>query len=314
MMKPVLFASRRPIWRAENIRAVFEAYDGPKAFVRVDGRRRHPAIRSGKYSLMVIDEFPTETPGKCILIWHAIQGCKTIGLDQPHPYYHAEQAELMDCIITSGHGAVPMFAKCSGLPEEKILALGMPRTDAYIGKRKGDGQTVLAEKRSYLYAPTFRTKEEPPFPGIDWEWLDENLSDGEMLAVKGHMMAGTMGIGDRLKHIVEIAPSAPSAPYLIDCDVVITDYSSILFDGYLLGKPGVLFEKQKGYVEERGMYLKYPEAYCSQYCTDEKELLQALRKAEGLQETERNVLQLVADACDGKATERICMLISGMAE
>ena len=313
-MKPVLFASTKPLERAENIRALYEAFDGPKEHIQVNGCRRHPAIRSGAFSLMVIDEFPTESPGKCIMIWHAIQGGKYIGLDQPYPYYSQSQAKLMDCIVTSGHGAVEMFAKCSGLPEEKILALGMPRTDAYIGKRKGDGQTVLAGKRSYLYVPTFRSNEETPLPEIDWKWLDENLTDGELLAVKAHTKTGSLGIGNRWKHITEIASEEPSAPYLMDCDAVITDYSSIMFDGYLLGKPAVLFEKRKGYVDTRGMYLDYPEEYCSRYCTDEKTLLYFLRTSYDLRAAERSVLHLVADACDGNATERVCMLIKSMAE
>ena len=309
-MKPVLFASVKPLERAENIRAVYEAFDGPKEFVQTNGCRRHGAIRSGAYDLMVIDEFPSETPGKCIMIWHAIQGGKYIGIDQPYPYYAEWQKDLMTCIVTSGHGAVPMFARCSGLPEERVLPLGMPRTDAYIGKRKGDGQTVLADKRAYLYVPTFRTNEETPFPEIDWEWLDDQLTDDEMIAVKAHTMTGSLGIG-RYRHIIEIPSAEPSAPYLIDCDAVVTDYSSILFDGYLLGKPGVLFEKRKGYTETRGMYLEYPEQYCSRYCTDETGLLYHIRAAVacGLRDTERACINLVADCCDGHATERVCELI-----
>ena len=311
-MKTVLFASTKPLERAENIRAVYEAFDGPKDFVQVNGCRRHESIRSGAYDLMVIDEFPSETPGKCIMIWHAIQGGKTIGLDQPNPYYSEKQKDLMDCIVTSGTGAVPMFAKCSGLPEDKVLPLGMPRTDAYIGKRKGDGQTELAQMRSWLYVPTFRTASETPMPEIDWEWLDENMADCELIAVKAHTMTGRFDIG-QYRHIIEIPSEEPTAPYLMDCDAVISDYSSVIFDGYLLGKPAVLLEKTKGYTETRGMYLKYPEQYCSRYVTNEHDLLNVLRTADRLNKTERECLRLVADACDGNATERICQLIHQMA-
>ena len=311
-MRGVLFASTKPFERAENIRTLYEAYDGKKNFVQVNGCRRHEAIRCGNYNLMVIDEFPTESPGKCIMVWHAIQGGKTIGIDQPNPYYAEWQKHLMDFIVTSGHGAVPMFARCSGLPEEKVLPLGMPRTDAYIGKQKGDGRTVLAGKRSWLYVPTFRSGRETPFPEIDWEWIDSQLTDDEMIAVKAHTMTGSLRIG-QYRHIVEIPSEEPSAPYLYDCDAVISDYSSIIFDGYLLGKPAVLFEKVKGYTETRGMYLQYPDQYCSRYCTNEHDLLETLRSANGLNETELECLRLVADACDGNATERICQLIHSMA-
>ena len=311
-MKPVLFASTRPLERAENIRALYEAFDEKKEFIQVNGCRRHYSIRSGAYDLMVIDEYPTETPGKCIMIWHAIQGGKKIGLDQPNPYFKKEQSKLMDYLITSGDGAVPLFAKCSNLKESQVLPLGMPRTDAYIGKQKGDGKTVLANKRSYLYVPTFRTREETPFPDIDWEWLDGQLTDSELLAVKVHIVTGKPMLGKTYSHIIEIPASEPSAPYLYDCDVVLTDYSSVIFDGYLLGKPAVLFEKVKGYTETRGMYLKYPEQYASRYSTDEREMLAALRTADGLTETERNCVRSLANACDGHATERVCNLIKKM--
>ena len=311
-MRPVLFASVKPLERAENIRALYEAFDGKKEFIQVNGCRRHKSIRSGAYDLMVIDEFPAETPGKCIMVWHAIQGGKKIGLEQPEPYYSERQAPLMDFIVTSGTGAVWMFAGCSGLPADRVLPLGMPRTDAYIGKRKGDGHTELAKKRSYLYVPTFRAPYEPAFPDINWDWLDEALTDDELLVVKCHMATDGLGVGNR-KHIVEYSPYIASAPYLYDCDVVITDYSSIIFDGYLLRKPAVLFEKDSGYTDIRGMYLKYPEQYCSRYCKDERTLLRMLREADGLTETERKATSLVADACDGHATERICRLIHKMA-
>ena len=313
MSRPVLFASVKPLERAENIFALYEAFDGNKDFVMVNGCRRHEAIRSGAYDLMVIDEFPAETPGRCIMIWHAIQGGKKIGLEQPSPYYSVRQAPLMDFIVTSGTWAVPMFAGCSGLPEEKVLPLGMPRTDAYIGKKKGDGHTALAKKRSYLYVPTFRAPYEPKFPQIDWDWLDNELTDEELLVVKCHMATDGIGIGNR-KHIVEYSPYIASAPYLYDCDVVVTDYSSIIFDGYLLNKPTVLFEKDSGYTDVRGMYMKYPEEYCSRYCKDEKTLLRMLREADNLTDTEHNAVKKVADACDGHAIERICSLIHKMTD
>ena len=313
-MNKVLFASTKPLERAENIRAVYEAYDGTKDFAQVNGCRRHPAIRSGAYDLMVIDEFPTETPGKCIMIWHAIQGGKTIGLNQPHPYFAAWQAPLMTCVIASGSGTVDMYASCTGLSREMVIPLGMPRTDGYATKKKGDGQTVLASrKHAWLYAPTFRSREETPFPEIDWEWMDGQLTDDELIAVKAHTMTGERLVNGTYRHIMEVDPYEPTAPYLYDCDAVITDYSSIMFDGYLLGKPAVLFEKRKGYLETRGMYLDYPWQYCSRYCADEEGLLYHLRHADGLRETEKECLRLVADACDGHATERICTLIRQLA-
>lgn len=312
-MKPVLFASTKPLERAENLRTVYEAYDGEKAHVQVNPWRRHPEIRSGKYDLMVIDEYPTESPGKAMLIGHGLEGGKTVGLDQPYPYYRRENGALITCHIVGGSGIVDLVAKSDGIPKDRILPLGLPRTDPYGKAKKGDGKTFLTDKRSYLYAPTYRTKEEPPLPEIDWEWLDSELGGDERIVVKAHTMTGKI-LKRTYRNIVEVDPYEPTAPYLTDCDAVISDYSTVIFDGYLLGKPAVLLEKRKGYTEARGMYLRYPEQYCSMYCTDERELLRMLREASGLGVTEKECLRLVADACDGHATERVCRLIHSMAE
>lgn len=309
-MKPVLFASARPLERAENLRAVYDAYPGHKQFIQLDEHGHHPEIRSCKYDLMVIDEFPMETPGKTIMIWHAIQGGKYIGLDQPHPYYFRCLAQFMTYIITGGNGTVDTFANCTGVPKHRVLPYGNPRTDVYIGKRKGDGHTILATKRAYLFVPTFRERHETRFPDIDYAWLDNNLTDDEILAVKPHPYRDFLRMDKTYRHIITLPSSEPSAPYLYDADVVITDYSSIMFDGYLLGKPCVLFEKNPGYTQTRGMYLDYPSAYSSRYATNETELLQHLRSATNLTHTEEQCIKHVADMCDGHATERILQLIN----
>jgi hypothetical protein len=40
----VLFAGTKPLNRAENLNAVYDAYDGDKVFVQVDPWRHHPEI------------------------------------------------------------------------------------------------------------------------------------------------------------------------------------------------------------------------------------------------------------------------------
>lgn len=308
MTRPVLFAGTRPLGRAENITALYEAYQGSKAYVEVHGDNDHSEIRSGNYKVLIIDDFGCRNPGKCILLWHAIQGGKYIGLNQPHPYTSQNNINKIDYIIAAGDGAIPMWQQCTNFSADKILPLGMPRTDQFIGKTKGDGHTLLANKKAYLYAPTFRLSSEPLFFQLDYDWLDKQLTDDEIFAVKAHMV-GKKILSKKYNHIVEISQNEPSIPYLYDCNILITDYSSIIFDGYLLNKPAILFEKSGGYAASRGMYMNYPNEYCSKYATNEQELLNLLRSTIELTEIERNCVQRVANKCDGNSCQRICELI-----
>lgn len=311
--KIVLFASTRPLEQAENIKPLYYAYDGLKGFAQLDPWRHHPDIHSGRYGLMVCDEFPTESPGKIIMVGHGFPGLKLSGLDQAHPYHSKKHAPLMDYVISTSQSTRELMARFCGVPVSSVLPLGAPRTDAYAGKRKGDGGTDFTGKHVYFYLPTWRAVEETPLPGIDWDWLDNQLADDELIAVRPHPMTNRILHG-QYRHIREYPNTTPFTPYLVDCDVVITDYSASMIDGYLCGKPCVLFEKVKGYTETRGMYLDYPGQYCSRYATNEADLLSLIRKADGLTRVERDITEHIAGACDGHSTERIINLIKEEAQ
>ena len=309
MAKPVLFAGTRPYGRAENISALYDAYQGEKKYITVTANNDHPLIHSGEYDVMVIDDVPSASPGKTIMIWHAIQGGKVIGYNQPNAYVNPERISKIDYIITPSIGTIEMWAASFRFPAERVLPLGMPRTDQYIGKKKGDGGTILANKRAYLYVPTFRWYPEPNLIPPNFYKLDKMLNDNEILAVKAHMVGGKILEG-QFKHIIELPQDEPSANYLYDADVVITDYSSIMFDGFLLGKPAVLFDKNPGYLAVRGTYMVYPNDYSMSFATDEEELLNYCRNRYHMTLTEERCMKKVASQCDGHSCDRIIALIN----
>ena len=307
-MGKVLFVSRRPLGRAENITAIYNAYDGEKEFIQEIWQKPDPRIFSKDFSVIVTDEFVGYSPGKMILIGHGISGGKSYGLDQPYGYYKKELAGLIDWAVCTSKDTIALTAAQSGIAEEKVLPLGMPRTDQYFGKKKGDGGTFLAGKRAYLFAPTFRNPHEPSMPEYDWSYLDSILNEDEVFVVKPHMVTRHLLEGT-YRHIVEAPSTEPSAPYLIDCDVLISDYSTIVFDGHVLGKPVVLFEKTPGFVQRRGMYFPYPDGYASRYVTNETDLLNVIREAKEPQEADLLCRELACGACDGHSTERVVDLI-----
>lgn len=305
----VLFTSNRSLFRAENLRTVFEAYSGEKDFVQTGTWRS--SLDLTPYKVRVADEFISVSPGHSVIVGHGFGACKTGGIDQPHPYYSTKYANLMDHIITTSEEMIPLVAHQCGVKERCVYPLGMPRTDIYFTSKKGDGHTLLAEKRAYLYVPTFRNREETPFPEIDWQMIDEALTDDEVFIVKMHPMTGRIPLKE-YRHILQASPNVPSAPFLIDCDVVITDYSSIMFDAHLLKKPLILFEKRPGYLDTRGLYFKYPDEYSSRFCRSEKELIETMKTANGQNEADLRCVKRFAGACDGHSTERVIRLIESL--
>lgn len=312
----VLFNSARPLGRCENITAVYEAYDGPKRFVLCGygNMSAHPE------RVIVTDEFvQAKRPDqRVVMIAHGLTGGKLYGCDQERGQFTPERCGLVDYYVTSSEHGRKFAASASGIPIERCLPLGMPRTDAYFGKTKGDGGTFLAKfGHAYLYAPTFRAKYDPRLEPPDWDALDSMLDDDEVLVVKRHIHQGKL-LKRSYSHIVEVGNMEPSTPYLVDCDVLATDFSSILFDGYVLNRPSVLTAGENDpYLETRGMYMRYPYEYGSRsipLAGNERAFVEHLRAASetGMLQAERECLRKVGDACDGRSTERVVELVRGL--
>ena len=312
----VLFASDNSLERAENLRAVWDAYDGPKEFMR--GARNIAGV-SG-YPVVVCDTLTPLVGGKdfaIVNIGHAVTGGKVYGLGEQRPGIDPLALAQTDYAVSSGTEVTGITASHYGIPEDRALPLGTPRTDAYAGKCKGDGGTPLARfDRAYLYAPTLRSPHDGGrLPDIDWRAIDSMMGDDEILAVKRHYWTGGSIVGARLDHIVELPCDEPSAGYLMDCDALLTDYSSIMFDAQLLGKPVVLAtDDADEYLRNRGMYLEYPDSYSRRHLRVEGSpagMLAILREAaeNGMSQSELDCIAHVADRCDGHAAERVCDLI-----
>ena len=321
--RPVLFTSDHALLRAENIRAVWGAYSGPKEFKR--GSECMSRAAADGYAAVVCDTLPRYMPdkGDCksIVIGHGITGDKKYALDEKRAGIDKRAFAQIDASVNASTKTVGIMARQFGIPEEKVFALGMPRTDSLLGKSKGDGETFLRNyRRAYFYAPTYRSRDDGGhLPRIDWEKLDSMLEEDEIIVVKRHYFQAEQVVHGDVERIAEACRTEPSMPYLIDCDVLVTDYSSIIFDAYVTGKPSVLLtDDMDEYLPNRGMYLDYPRQYSSRWLDaegNEGRLLETMREAasNGLTGTEHAALDLVADMCDGNSARRVCDLIAELA-
>ena len=310
----VLFLGNHPLGRCENITALYESWDGDKEFAVLSrGGRQKAKGAEGRFNVVVCDEFIPPVAGKryckTLFVTHGIAGGKTYGLDQkPRPYVTRDHGRALDYIAAPSEHMRGLMARQCGVGIERVIPLGMPRTDAYFpGPVKVAPFDTGDAKRVYLYAPTFRTRD--GYPVIDWQLIDELLGDDELLIVKRHMIIHKTGLHG-FRHIIEVSSKEPTTPYLLACDVLITDYSSILFDAHVANKPVVLFAKPDDtYLQTRGMYFPYPDWYSSRFAESERYLVKMLREADKPLEADKACREYAAGMCDGHSTERVIKFI-----
>lgn len=295
----VLFVSLRPLERAENIKAVYDGYDGEKQFIQ---KQIHESIKNlldtGRYRVLVTDELMNESPGKYIFIGHGAGAGKTYGFDQPRPYFN--RPDLITYAIASSQSMVRHVAKQLQLSESQVIPLGFPRMDAYFEEtQKHDG------KPFWLFAPTFRNW---PF-NVNWNEINWHIPKDRKLIVKPHMMQPNI-LGRSVWSGVETASaSEPSSWYLMQMEALVTDYSSIMFDAMVIRKPYVLFAKDcNAYMTTRGMYYVYPEDYGPYFCAEESDLISMLEEAQWNDACEES-RDFYVGACDGHSVERTVELI-----
>jgi len=294
----VLFTSVRPLERAENIKTVYDAYDGPKEFIQRSHNK--PIENIERFSVMVTDGLLEQSPGKYLWIGHGMGAGKTIGIQHPTAPFKA--SELVTYAIASSEDIIQTVAGFCGISEDKVIPLGMPRTDAYFKAKK-----TKSEEKRHLYAPTFRAGYWHP----DFDAVSELLPEGHRFIYKPHMVTGDL-YKSSWSNITFASSKETSTQYLVDADTVITDYSSIMFDAMVLRKPIVLFCKDKDeYLKSRGMYCTYPAMYSDCFCDNEEDLVDSLQNVQWTKHMEE-LREYHAGACDGHSTERCVELIRSM--
>lgn len=321
----------------ENSRCVYDALGDVKKVV-VARMLPHPVLLKPKiyYYLLtsrviVTDDYVRylrhtrlRKGQKVVQIWHACGAFKRFGLDAPSLLTPQEE-KLTHCqyaaVCVSSEQVRPFYAQAFGIGKERVMALGTPRTDALLQEttRQKLRDTIFLRhpewvgKRIYLYTPTFREQNGKPCaydPQIDWEALDAALTEEERFIIRRHpIMKEPFFKTGQFRHIVD-ATCEPTPGLLTVASLVVTDYSSVIFDALLCGVPLVFYCPDLD-TYERNFYLAYPEDLPGPTVLRAQELPGVMREV-----CQHPPLEQLASfrsaqlsACDGHASERVAELI-----
>ncbi len=187
-------------------------------------------------------------------------------------FYYPQVYLRPDNLISSTPFQTVKFAQAFRIHEEQCLNVGYPRNDIllmsenerkiFISRFASDKMKELIEKfqtykRVFLYMPTWRESQRKLFAEhLDLESLNELMRQKEcLLVLKPHL---NTVVEDRNKitsysNIFLLEGGEDIYPLLAYTDILITDYSSILYDYLLLDNKGIILYlyDYKDYVKER---------------------------------------------------------------
>ncbi|MFI7386662.1 CDP-glycerol glycerophosphotransferase family protein [Streptomyces sp. NPDC049813] len=233
---------------------------------------------------------------KIIQLWHAGSGFKAVGYSRFGRYGSPKLTNAhrkYTYVITGSKHLVPVYAEAFGIEESAVVPTGLPRIDTFLDpahsqKVKDDFFAAYPQfrgKKLVLFAPTFRGKSigdaHYDYDRLDFDKLYEVCGDEYVVLFRMH-------------HFIDEAPPIPAeyADRIVDfaafpdtndllhvTDVLITDYSSVIYEYTLLDKPILFYAYDKDtYSVVRGFHRDYDSVAPGTICVTFDELLKALQE------------------------------------
>ncbi|MBQ7541806.1 MAG: CDP-glycerol glycerophosphotransferase family protein [Clostridia bacterium] len=232
-----------------------------------------------------------------------------------------------DVVASSGYvkNTLASVFNCS---EDIIHGWGCAHTDVYFDKefiRKSRHDLVrlvpnltsqIGDRKILLYAPTYRGENDHAYTHrmLDLLLLKRLLGDKFVLLIRMHPLIqdGSLIVGDMRDLVHDFAFEVPQSvsidATLCGSDMLITDYSTILFEYSLLGRPMVFYAFDfEQYTRRRPLFYDYASFVPGPIVYDSAQLSDAVldMQTDFDEEQIRHFARKYMGGCDGHSTERI---------
>ncbi|MCI9038292.1 MAG: hypothetical protein HFJ29_00165 [Clostridia bacterium] len=282
-------------------------------------------VATSKY-ILIDDFFPLmyvlkiRKGTKFIQVWHALGAYKKVGysrkdIKNENSLTHKNYTDA----IVSSDSIIANYAEAFGINKEKIHALGIPRTDLFFNediinqKRENiyEQYPILKNKRVILFAPTFRGsgRKSAHYPEsyINLKNIYENLKENEIFIIKLHpFIKNAISIDKGFKDkIIDLTSYYDINDLLLVTDLLITDYSSVIFEYSLMEKPAIFYVPDlEEYDQSRSFYYDYQEYMYGTIAKSQGELIQNMQHVAIDSNKIEKFKEKFLNKCDGKATKR----------
>lgn len=267
--------------------------------------------------------FDLKPEQRVIQLWHACGAFKKFGQRGTNMAISTDKAThaQYNMMIVSGERIRPIYADAFDINLKKVKAMGAPRTDDFFNqeyietKKKAiyEKHPEMKDKFVIIYAPTFRDagKGRQVFePEIDFDRLSEKLLPNQQFLICPHPVMKNDIIPHKYDNI-KVMRDFSTNDLMFISDMLITDYSSVIFEYALLNKPIAFFCYDLA-IYNRGFYLNYPDDLPGDVYQNQEELENYLADCskQTVSEKHESFIRKYMTGCDGHSCERISKVIN----
>jgi CDP-glycerol glycerophosphotransferase len=231
-----------------------------------------------------------------------------------------------DVIIAMSDETARITERAFALPKSRVAVTGFPRNDALLDPSiltARDAEkvpqefrdAVLSDSKVFLYLPTFRDTGGWSID-FDWEALNKELVElGAKLFYKTHPVDSGKYTA-AFPNIIQLPQTTEVYSLLPGTDALISDYSSVIFDFMLTGKPIIYYTPDLADFESgcRSFNFRPKEIAVGPVCMSFGELLGALRQVSAntpsiFSANREEVMGRLHKFSDSRSNERVLALI-----
>lgn len=200
----------------------------------------------------------------------------------------------------------------------EILETGYPRNDLLIQqpedvRRRVQQHFGLSDgKQVILFAPTFRDWDPNSFQKVldDVQNLSKEIGENDVVLLRLHyLLSEKISQLELPANIVNASTYQDIQELYLVADVLITDYSSVMFDYALLKRPIILYcYDLEEYITRRGMYFDFAELAPGPVCQTIDEVLHYINQPEALNAFSADLERFVGEFGsleDGQASAKV---------